>query len=25
MKPGRWGATIVAVVVIGWWVGRNLF
>jgi hypothetical protein len=24
LNPGRWGATIIAVVLIGWWVVRNL-
>lgn len=24
LNPGRWGATVVAVVVIVWWVGRNV-
>jgi len=25
LRSGRWGATVIAVVMIGWWVGRNLF
>lgn len=25
IRSGRWGATIVAVVMIVWWVGRNVF
>ncbi|MEP2774873.1 MAG: DUF2752 domain-containing protein [Luteolibacter sp.] len=24
LNPGRWGATVIIVVVIVWWVGRNL-
>ena len=24
LNPGRWGATVIAVVMIVWWVGRNL-
>lgn len=24
LKPGRWGATVLAVVVISWWIVRNL-
>jgi hypothetical protein len=23
--PGRWGATVCAIIVIAWWIGRNLF
>ncbi len=25
VRMGRWGAMFLAVVVIGWWVGRNVF
>jgi len=25
LRLGRWGSTIIAVVVVVWWVGRNLF
>ncbi len=25
IPSGRWGATIVAVILMAWWVGRNLF
>jgi hypothetical protein len=25
LNPGRWGATILGVVLIAWWIGRNLF
>ena len=24
LNPGRWGATVIAVVMVVWWVGRNL-
>jgi len=24
LNPGRWGATVIAVVMIAWWVGRNV-
>lgn len=23
LNPGRWGATVIAVLMIAWWVGRN--
>jgi hypothetical protein len=25
LNPGRWGATILAAVLIVWWIGRNIF
>lgn len=25
IRTGRWGATVIAVVIIGWWILRNIF
>jgi Protein of unknown function (DUF2752) len=25
LNPGRWGAAVLGIIVITWWVGRNLF